>query len=93
METGEGTVEVKRSRIYTLSQEYELFRTQPGESILALQKRFIHLTNHLISLSKIFTNDELNIKVIRSLTREWKLKVTTIFEKHILFTLTSTSLF
>ncbi|XP_073219649.1 uncharacterized protein [Cicer arietinum] len=38
--THEGTIEVKRSKLKTLSQEYELFRMQPGESILDLQKRF-----------------------------------------------------
>jgi hypothetical protein len=70
VETHEGTAEVKRSRLNTLSQEYELFRMQPGESILDLQKRFVHLTNHLKALGKTLTNDELNLKVLRSLTRE-----------------------
>jgi hypothetical protein len=70
VETHEGTVEVKRSRLNTLSQEYELFRMQPGESILNMQKRFVHLTNHLKALGKTLTNDELNLKVLRSLTRE-----------------------
>jgi len=70
VETHEGTAEVKRSRLNMLSQEYELFRMQPGESILDLQKRFVHLTNHLKALGKTLTNDELNLKVLRSLTRE-----------------------
>ncbi|XP_050890112.1 uncharacterized protein LOC127095473 [Lathyrus oleraceus] len=63
VETHEGTAEVKRSRLNTLSQEYELFRMQPGESILDLQKRFVHLTNHLKALGKTLTNDELNLKL------------------------------
>ncbi|KAF1884624.1 hypothetical protein Lal_00028505 [Lupinus albus] len=50
--THEGTEEVKRSRLNTLSQEYEMFRMRPGEKILDLQKRFTHLTNHLIALGK-----------------------------------------
>lgn len=70
VETHDGTAEVKRSRLNTLRQEYEMFRMQPGESIVALQKRFVHLTNHLIALRKTFTNDDLNLKVLRSLTRE-----------------------
>lgn len=93
VETHEGTAEVKRSRLNTLSQEYEMFRMQPGESIVALQKRFVHLTNHLIALGKTFTNDDLNLKVLRSLTREWQPKVTAISEKKSLSTMTSTSLF
>ena len=65
----------------------------PGESILDLQKRFVHLTNHLKALGKTLTNDELNIKVVRSLTREWQPKVTAISEKKSLSTMTSTTLF
>ncbi|XP_050882935.1 uncharacterized protein LOC127086256 [Lathyrus oleraceus] len=93
VETHEGTAEVKRSRLNTLSQEYELFRMQPGESILDLQKRFVHLTNHLKALGKTLSNDELNLKVLRSLTREWQPKVTAISEKKSLFTMTSATLF
>ncbi|XP_050914601.1 uncharacterized protein LOC127129463 [Lathyrus oleraceus] len=92
-ETHEGTAEVKRSRLNTLSQEYELFRMQPGESILDLQKRFVHLTNHLKALGKTLSNDELNLKVLRSLTREWQPKVTAISEKKSLSTMTSATLF
>jgi len=69
--THEGTEEVKRSRLNTLSQNYEMFRTKPDESILELQKQFTHLTNHLIELEKIFPNNDLNLKVLRSLNRSW----------------------
>ncbi|WJX50352.1 hypothetical protein P8452_36670 [Trifolium repens] len=93
VETHEGTAEVKRSRLNTLSQEYELFTMQPEESILNLQKRFVHLTNHLKALGKTLTNDELNLKVLRSLTREWQPKVTAISEKKSLSTMTSATLF
>jgi oligoribonuclease (3'-5' exoribonuclease) len=81
VETHEGTAEVKRSKLNTLSQEYELFRMQPGESILNMQKRFVHLTNHLKALGKTLTNDELNLKLLRYLTREWQPKVMEISEK------------
>src|ERR1044072_5748785 len=93
VETHEGTAEVKRSRLNTLSQEYELFRMLPRESILDLQKRFVHLTNHLKALGKTLTNDELNLKVLRSLTKEWQPKVTAISEKKSLSTMTSATLF
>src|SRR3954463_6367050 len=61
VETHEGTTEVKRSRLNLLSQEYELFRMQHRESIIDLQKRFLHLKNHLKALDKTLTNDELNL--------------------------------
>ncbi|XP_073226919.1 uncharacterized protein [Cicer arietinum] len=66
---------------------------QPGESILDLQKRFSHLTNHLTALGKIFTNDELNLKVLRSLTRAWQPKVTAISEKKSLSKMSLSALF
>ncbi|XP_050909962.1 uncharacterized protein LOC127123830 [Lathyrus oleraceus] len=93
VDTHEGTTEVKRSRLNKLSQEYEIFIMQSGESIIALQKRFVHLANNLIALGKTFTNDDLNLKVIVSLTREWQPKVTAISEKKSVSTMTSASLF
>ena len=66
---------------------------QPRESILDLQKRFSHLTNHLTALGKIFTNDELNLKVLRSLTRAWQPKVTAISEKKSLSKMSLSALF
>lgn len=93
VETHEGTAKVNRSRLNTLSQEYKLFRMQPGESFIALQKRFVHLTNHLMVLGKTFTNDEINLKVLRSLTRECKPKVVVIFENNSLSNMSSTMLF
>src|SRR3954463_16618433 len=93
VETHEGTVEVKRSRLNTLSQEYELFRMQPEESIIDLQKRFFHLVNHLSALGKKLSTEEQNLKVLRSLTREWQSKVTTISEKKNLSRMTSATLF
>lgn len=77
----EGTMEVKRSKINTLSQEYEMFRMYPDE------------INHLMALGKTFTNDGLNLKVLRSLTRAWKPKVTTISEKKSLSKISLTILF
>lgn len=77
----------------TLSQKYEMFKMQPRESTVALQKRFVHLTNHFIALGKTFTNNDLNLKVLRSLTKEWQPKVTAISEKKNLSTMTSASLF
>ena len=49
--------------------------------------------DHLKSLGKTLTNDELNLKVLRSLTREWKLKVKAISEKTNLSNMSSVALF
>lgn len=66
---------------------------QLGESILDLHKRFVYFTNHLIGLSQTFSIDELNLKVLRSLTKAWKPKVTVISEKKSLSNMTSATLF
>lgn len=71
--THEGTAKVKRSRLNILCQEYELFRIQPQKSIINLHKRFVHLTNHFMALGKTFSNDEMYLKVLKSLTRTWQL--------------------
>ena len=62
--THEGTTDVKRSRINTLTHEYELFRMNANESIQGMQKRFTHIVNHLASLGKIFPNEDLINKVL-----------------------------
>jgi len=68
--THEGTTDVKRSRINTLTHEYELFRMNLNETIQDMQKRFTHIINHLASLEKIFPNEDLVNKVLRCLSRE-----------------------
>jgi len=60
--THKGTTDVKRSRINTLTHEYELFRMNPNESIQDIQKRFTHIINHLASLGKVFPNKISSIK-------------------------------
>lgn len=78
--TYEGTTEVKRARMNTLTHEYELFRMKSGESIQDMQKRFIHIINHLRDLGKSFDNEDLINKVLRCLSRSWLPKVTAICE-------------
>ena len=53
----------------------------------------MHLKNHSKALGKTLTNDELNLKVLRSLTREWQPKVTAISEKKSLSKISSATLF
>ncbi|XP_068486987.1 uncharacterized protein [Phaseolus vulgaris] len=91
--THEGTTDVKRARKHALIQEYELFLMQKGESICDVQKRFSHIVNHLMSLGKMFDEEELNIKILKCLDRTWQPKVTTISESKDLTSMSITSLF
>ena len=68
--THEGPTDVKRSRINTLTHEYEWFRMNQNETIQDMQKRFTHIVNHLASLGKIFPNEDLINKVLRCLSRQ-----------------------
>jgi len=91
--THKGTNEVKRARKHALIQEYELFKMQKGESIVEFQKRFTHIFNHLMGLRKEFDKEELNIKVLKCLDRNWQPKVIAISESKDLSIITTTVLF
>jgi len=88
-----GTNDLKRARKHALIQEYELFKMQQEEFIAEVQKRFVHIINHLIGLGKEFDKEELNIKVLKCVDKSWQPKVTTISESRDLSTLITTALF
>jgi len=91
--THEDTTDVMRSRINTLTHEYELFRMNQNKTIQDMQKRFTHIVNHLASLGKIFPNEDLINKVLRCLSRQWQPKVTAIAESRDLANMTLATLF
>jgi len=91
--THKGIEDVKSSRKHSLIQEYELFRMQPEENIVDIQKRFTHIVNHLTGLGKVFDKEELNIKVLKCLDRSWQPKVTAISESRDLSKLSTAVLF
>jgi len=91
--THEGTTDVKRSRINSLTHEYELSRMNQNETIHDMQNRFTHIVNHLASLGKIFPNEDLINKVLRCLSREWQPKVTAIVESRALVNMSLATLF
>ena len=91
--TSTGTTDVKRSRINTLTHEYELFRINTNENIQSMHKRFTHIVNHLASLGKIFPNEDLINKFFRGLSTEWQPKVTAISESKDLYSMSLATLF
>ena len=58
-----------------------------------MQKRFTHIVNHLVGLGKEFNKEELNIKVLKCLDRNWQPKVTAISESNDLSIITIVELF
>src|SRR3954471_13544466 len=89
----EGTNDVKLARINMLTQEFELFHMEDGESIESMQKRFVHLKNRLNSLDRHVSNAVATNKILRCLNMEWQPKVTAIKEANDLNTLDITTLF
>ena len=85
--THEGTNQVKESKINMLVHNYELFKMELVESITQMFTRFTDIINGLKSLGKEYTNSELVRKILRSLSRTWEAKVTTIQEAKDLNTL------
>src|SRR3954466_13602996 len=66
---------------------------EDGESIVNMQKRFIHLKNRLNSLDRPVSNAVATNKILRCLNREWQPKVTAIKGANDLNTLDITTLF
>jgi len=91
--THEGTDDVKRARKHALIQEYELFRMQPEETIVDVQKRFTYIVNHLTYLGKVFDKEKLNIKIPKCLDRSWQPKVIAIIKSRDLSKLSIAALF
>lgn len=69
--TREGTTEVRRGMLDTLTHEYELIRIKAEENINQMQTQFTHIVSHMRTLEKIFSNEELVIKFLRCLNHSW----------------------
>lgn len=78
----EGKNDVNDSKINMFTEEFELFRMEPEESMDSMQTRFLHLINKLSNLGKTFYNKDFTNKILRSMCREWKPKVTSIKESN-----------
>ncbi len=63
-----------------LVHKYELFRMENSESITEMFTRFTDIINGLKSLGRSYSNSDLVRKILRSLPRAWKAKVTAIQE-------------
>ncbi|GAV58515.1 zf-CCHC domain-containing protein/DUF4219 domain-containing protein/UBN2 domain-containing protein, partial [Cephalotus follicularis] len=57
------------------TEDYELFKMQPNESIKNLYNRLLDITNGLLGLGKVFEQDELVRKLLECLNDEWEPKM------------------
>ncbi|KAK9750025.1 hypothetical protein RND81_02G167600 [Saponaria officinalis] len=84
----EGTSLVKKQRIDLLIQKYELFSMEPNESLDSMSARFSSIINELKNLGRNYDTEDIARKVLRSLTKKWRAKVTAIEESKDLSKLT-----
>ena len=63
-----------------LVHKYKLFKMKPYETITEIFTKFTDILNGLKSLGKDYSNSDVVHKILRSLPKNWKPKVTTIQE-------------
>ncbi|XP_050918770.1 uncharacterized protein LOC127136225 [Lathyrus oleraceus] len=70
--THEGTNDIKLARSNTLTQEYDLFHMEDGETIVDMQKRFSHLINSTLhnEAKEAFKHLALNKKIFSHLEKK-----------------------
>ncbi|KAK5825810.1 hypothetical protein PVK06_020676 [Gossypium arboreum] len=86
--THQGISQVKKSKVGILTLTYETFKMKPKEYIKAMYNQFTIITNGLNSCGKTYLNEEVVKKMLKSLSKSWEAKVTTIEEAKNLETLT-----
>ena len=69
---------MKESKINILSHSYELFSMNDNESIVEMFTKFTDIVNELQALGKTYKEFEKVKKILRSLSKKWEAKVTTI---------------
>ena len=67
--THEGTNQVKEIKVNMLVHKYELFKIEPKKTITSMYTRFTDIVNNLKHLGKVYTDDDLCRKILRSLLR------------------------
>ncbi|XP_016191848.1 protein CROWDED NUCLEI 4-like [Arachis ipaensis] len=86
--THEGTKQVRETRIDMLMKEYEIFSMKEDESIDQMFERFSIIINNLDAMGRNYSEETLVRKILRSLTKKWEVKSTTISERNDLIKIT-----
>jgi hypothetical protein len=87
-----GTSKVKNSKIRLYTAEYEKFTMKENESISEMHQRLKLITNTLKSLGKKYSQEDVNSKILTSLTADFRQKACAIDEAKDLAALTEESL-
>ncbi|XP_015941374.1 uncharacterized protein LOC107466878 [Arachis duranensis] len=86
--THEGTKQVRETRIDMLMKEYEMFSMKENKSIDQMFERFSIIINNLDAMGRSYSEETLVRKILRSLTKKWEVKSTTISGRNNLIKIT-----
>ncbi|XP_062088723.1 uncharacterized protein LOC133795284 [Humulus lupulus] len=78
----EGTSAVKKSRLRSLAREFENLTMDEEDSIADFHAKLCDISNESYALGETYSNDKLVRKVLGSLPRRFKAKLTSIEEVH-----------
>ncbi|XP_062103129.1 uncharacterized protein LOC133814150 [Humulus lupulus] len=78
----EGTSAVKKSRLRSLAREFENLNMDEEDSIADFHAKLCDISNESYALGETYSNDKLVRKVLGSLPRRFKAKLTSIEEVH-----------
>lgn len=67
--------QVKGNKLQLIVDQYEFFNMILGESIDEFEAQFLSIMSEMNSLEKIYSNNEMNDKVLSRMTAEWEIKV------------------
>ena len=76
--TYEGSNQVKCNKLSLLTCKYELFTIEKNEDIQSMFGCFQTILNELRSLGRTYNNYDKIDKILRSLSRKWRLQVTAL---------------
>ncbi|XP_049406067.1 uncharacterized protein LOC125869654 [Solanum stenotomum] len=84
----EGTTQVKESKVYMFTTQYENFCIKEGETIHEINSRFTSITNELRWLGEPISPSKQVQKILKVLPKSWESKMNAITEEKDLKVLT-----
>lgn len=74
----EGSDAIKANKLTVAIQKFETFKMKESESIDQIDCRFTVILDKLTILGKTYTQQEICLKILRALPKEWRIKTTTM---------------
>ena len=76
----EGSQGIRENKRDLAVQKFDSFKMKEGETLDQLDIRFTEIINELTNLGRVYTNPEMNRKILRALLSIWNMKVTSMLD-------------